>query len=101
MISAVLPQLDVVDKFYSFDKLFDVSLCSVNEANPSLLGNYTYAVDGGKDPIQTFEVDTTAHPKQFFPLVEVTINSNHGNKEYTCLYRIRVHGKIQVPDSTA
>jgi len=76
-------------------------LHSVNEANPSLLGNYTYAVDGGKDPIQTFEVDTTAHPKQFYPLVEVTINSNHGNKDYTCLYRIRVHGKIQVPDSTA
>ena len=43
-----------------------------------------------------------------FEIVELEIESNHGNAEYTCLYRIRVHGKVSTeyiallePGSTA
>ena len=30
--------------------------------------------------------------REAFPMVELRILGNHGNKEYTCLYRFRVHG---------
>ena len=34
------------------------------------------------------------HSKIAYEIVELDIESNHGNLEYTCLYRIRVHGKV-------
>ncbi|XP_028395376.1 SUN domain-containing protein 1-like [Dendronephthya gigantea] len=53
------------------------------------LGNYIFDSDG--DFLQTFEVqfvkDTIA-----VQYVELRILSNHGNPEYTCIYRFRVHG---------
>ena len=30
-----------------------------------------------------------------FSYVELRIHSNHGNPEYTCLYRFRVHGNLK------
>ncbi|XP_067671040.1 uncharacterized protein [Haliotis asinina] len=52
------------------------------------LGNYTYS-DSGK-PIQYFPLQATTG--EFFSFVELKILGNHGNPEYTCLYRFRVHG---------
>ncbi|XP_071105712.1 uncharacterized protein [Haliotis cracherodii] len=52
------------------------------------LGNYTYS-DSGK-PIQYFPIQATTG--EFFSFVELKILGNHGNPEYTCLYRFRVHG---------
>ncbi|XP_013386889.1 SUN domain-containing protein 2 isoform X1 [Lingula anatina] len=55
-----------------------------------LLGNYTYNQDGA--PLQTYLV---ANPDPgSYRIVELRIHNNHGNKEYTCLYRFRVHGTI-------
>ena len=62
------------------------------ESEARLLANVAYKVDPDSDPIQTFAV--TSHPPEAFPLVEVKVQSNHGNPDYTCLYRIRVHGNI-------
>ncbi|XP_041364604.1 SUN domain-containing protein 2-like isoform X5 [Gigantopelta aegis] len=52
------------------------------------LGNYTYNQEG--NPVQFFPVQ--AVQLDFYPIVELRILSNHGNPEYTCLYRFRVHG---------
>ncbi|XP_046888553.1 SUN domain-containing protein 1 isoform X8 [Hypomesus transpacificus] len=54
-----------------------------------LLGNYTYVEDG--DALQTYpvsEVNVDA-----YQIVEVRVLSNWGHQEYTCLYRVRVHGE--------
>lgn len=52
------------------------------------LGSYIYDQNG--ESLQSFCIarETT----EYFPLVELKINSNHGNMQYTCLYRFRVHG---------
>ncbi|XP_064635667.1 SUN domain-containing protein 1-like [Lineus longissimus] len=54
------------------------------------LGNFTYNDDG--PPIQFFSIE----PRNIkpTPIIELKIHSNHGNKDYTCLYRFRVHGTI-------
>ncbi|XP_013792860.1 SUN domain-containing protein 1-like [Limulus polyphemus] len=56
-----------------------------------VLGEYTYDQDG--EPLQHFIVKE--QDPGFFSVVEVRIHSNHGNMDYTCVYRIRVHGVRQ------
>ncbi|XP_028286669.1 SUN domain-containing protein 1-like isoform X6 [Parambassis ranga] len=53
-----------------------------------LLGTYTYDEDG--EALQTFPV--TEENDDTFQIIEVQILSNWGHKEYTCMYRFRVHG---------
>lgn len=60
-----------------------------------LLASLTYdALDGKSRAIQTFAI---SHEARFLQIptaaVQVHVHSNHGNKEFTCLYRIRVHGR--------
>ncbi|KAL3876673.1 hypothetical protein ACJMK2_034477 [Sinanodonta woodiana] len=57
------------------------------------LGNFSYNQDG--KPMQFFPVQIKDPP--FFQLVELRILNNHGNLDYTCLYRFRVHGKPYRP----
>ncbi|XP_069936393.1 uncharacterized protein [Cherax quadricarinatus] len=52
------------------------------------LGSYEYSQNG--EPLQSFIVEKEID--EYFPIVELKINSNHGNMHYTCLYRFRVHG---------
>ena len=51
---------------------------------------YVYDADG--DPLQTFDVENKENTEEF-EMVQLDILSNHGNMEYTCLYRFRVHGR--------
>lgn len=53
------------------------------------LGIFEYSQYG--EPLQYFSVQ--AANEEYFPLIELKINSNHGNLQYTCVYRFRVHGK--------
>ncbi|XP_077979458.1 SUN domain-containing protein 1-like [Glandiceps talaboti] len=55
------------------------------------LGSYTYEDEGA--PLQFFPV-TNPEPGAY-PIIELKINSNYGNLEFTCLYRFRVHGVLQ------
>ncbi|XP_065558324.1 klaroid protein-like isoform X2 [Artemia franciscana] len=51
----------------------------------------TFAYDANGKPLQTFYIkDHLANDA--FQFVELRITSNHGNLDYTCLYRFRVHG---------
>jgi len=57
----------------------------------TLLGTFEYNVDA-KFALQEFpikQVDTKKKPVSF---VKFEVLSNHGNSDFTCLYRIRVHG---------
>ena len=70
--------------------LFGVRDSSEPETVTPLL-NFTYSAIG--DPVQTFrlsEADTT----EKWRVVELTIHNNHGHPDYTCLYRVRVHGNV-------
>ncbi|KAJ8283463.1 hypothetical protein COCON_G00023130 [Conger conger] len=55
----------------------------------TVLGHYTYQEDG--DALQTFP--TTVQNERSYQVIEVRVRSNWGHPEYTCLYRVRVHGE--------
>jgi len=59
------------------------------DASPHMYGEYEY-ID--HTPLQYFQVKNFS--KVAYEIVEVEIVSNHGNQQYTCLYRIRVHGEV-------
>jgi len=61
-----------------------------SETVTSLL-NFTYSATG--DPVQTFYL-SEAETRERWHVVELSIDNNHGHPEYTCLYRLRVHGKV-------
>ncbi|CAG9773898.1 unnamed protein product [Ceutorhynchus assimilis] len=78
------------EKMDSAPKEFEVyGLQEENDKNPVLLGKYLYDYHG--DSLQFFTVEKD---NQVFDLIEIRIVSNHGNPNYTCLYRFRVHGKL-------
>lgn len=62
---------------------------------PHDFGTFEYDKEG--KPIQYFEV---LHPStKGFRLVRLKIYSNWGNMEYTCVYRVRVHGELAADQS--
>ncbi|EEB14789.1 conserved hypothetical protein [Pediculus humanus corporis] len=52
------------------------------------LGTFQYDVTGST--MQTFLISSKL--KIRFKIIQVQFESNHGNKYYTCIYKIRVHG---------
>lgn len=64
------------------------SLRDANDHEGVLLGEYVYDKDG--EPLQQFKVQNpNPIPTRF---IELLIQSNHGELQFTCLYRFRVHG---------
>ncbi|XP_038211685.1 uncharacterized protein LOC119832149 [Zerene cesonia] len=85
-------------KIESAPKNFSVyGLHNELDTNPHLFGNYIY--DANSTSIQYFPVqypkttniDGVEYPVAF-DIVELRVESNHGNPTYTCVYRFRVHG---------
>ena len=54
-------------------------------------GNFIYK--DNDESLQYFPVAN--YTQQSFQYVELKVYSNHGNMQYTCLYRFRVHGVRQ------
>ena len=50
------------------------------------LGSFEYNLQGSS--VQTFPLMN----KLRFPRVKMDIKTNWGNEDYTCIYRIRIHG---------
>ncbi|TDG50150.1 hypothetical protein AWZ03_003366 [Drosophila navojoa] len=60
------------------------------DQDPVLFGEYEYQDNGASlqfFPVQNMDI------KRPYEIVELRIESNHGQPDYTCLYRFRVHGK--------
>ncbi|XP_053977469.1 tetratricopeptide repeat protein 39C-like [Hylaeus volcanicus] len=62
----------------------------LEDTNPFFFGNFTY--DNTGLPLQYFDVQKK--PKNPYKIVELKVHSNSGNNEYTCIYRIRIHGRL-------
>uniref|UniRef100_A0A1Q3FVB3 Putative spindle pole body protein n=1 Tax=Culex tarsalis TaxID=7177 RepID=A0A1Q3FVB3_CULTA len=79
----------------SAPKNFSVwGLATEHDPDPVQLGSYVYQDNSAA--LQYFPVDDPARPElagRAFRIVELRIESNHGNAHYTCLYRFRVHGE--------
>ncbi|XP_015606982.1 uncharacterized protein LOC107273372 isoform X2 [Cephus cinctus] len=74
----------------SAPRKFDVwGLENENDAEPVRFGDYEFL--DSDDNLQYFPVQNTSIVKPY-EYVELKIHSNHGQLEYTCLYRFRVHG---------
>ncbi|NXV63602.1 SPAG4 protein, partial [Molothrus ater] len=58
----------------------------------TLLGVFTYSVE--KNPTQTFPLKNMLLPRAFSH-VKLLVKSNWGNEWYTCIYRVKVHGKME------
>ncbi|XP_049869019.1 klaroid protein-like [Pectinophora gossypiella] len=90
--------LAVDGKIESAPKNFSVyGLHGELDPEPHLFGNYMYDANG--TAIQHFPIQ---YPKMTniggveypvaYDIVELRVESNHGNPTYTCVYRFRVHG---------
>lgn len=61
-------------------------------AKGTALGKFAYKL--GAKTVQTFP---TTPVRSLFPYARVDFTSNYGNADYTCIYRIRIHGNVQPP----
>jgi SUN domain-containing protein 1/2 len=55
----------------------------------AFLGQGAYSLDDGALYSQTFPFSTKSMPVRF---VTFEFLNNHGHRDYTCVYRVRVHG---------
>ncbi|CAK9826895.1 Klaroid protein [Anthophora retusa] len=67
-----------------------LGLTSVDDVNPFFFGEFTY--DNTGSSVQYFEVQKKS--KKPYEIIELKIHSNSGNHDYTCVYRIRIHGTL-------
>ncbi|NXR43347.1 SPAG4 protein, partial [Zosterops hypoxanthus] len=74
-----------------FVSLLGISVDADREEE-TLLGTFSYNVD--KDPVQTFTLRNMLLPRAFSH-VKLIVKSNWGNPRYTCIYRVKVHGKME------
>ncbi|CAH0563975.1 unnamed protein product [Brassicogethes aeneus] len=65
-----------------------IALRSPNDSQGSYLGQFKYDVDG--PALQTFKVEC-GYPVEF---ISFKVLSNHGHMDFTCVYRLRVHGSL-------
>ncbi|XP_014253895.1 SUN domain-containing protein 1-like [Cimex lectularius] len=85
-------QLSPNGRIDSATKTFSLSgLENVSDESPHMFGQFEYRLSG--PAIQTFEV--TNYSERAYKVVEFTVHSNHGNPNFTCVYRIRVHGQLE------
>ncbi|XP_047342999.1 klaroid protein-like isoform X2 [Vespa velutina] len=79
------------EKMESAPRKFNVwGLIDQNDPEPVMFGDYEFT--DSDENLQYFSVQNTQIVKPY-EYVELRIHSNHGELEYTCLYRFRVHGK--------
>nr|XP_031829643.1 tetratricopeptide repeat protein 39C-like [Nomia melanderi] len=62
----------------------------VDDTHPFCFGEFAY--DNTGHTLQYFEIEK--EPRKPYEIVELKVHSNSGNEEYTCIYRIRVHGTL-------
>ncbi|XP_046741054.1 SUN domain-containing protein 1-like [Diprion similis] len=87
----ISPSISPTGETTTAPKDFSVwGLHDVDDREGFLFGEFTY--DNSGSAVQYFEVQHK--PKRYYEIVELKVHSNSGNYEYTCIYRIRVHGSL-------
>ncbi|XP_024891572.1 uncharacterized protein LOC112467264 isoform X1 [Temnothorax curvispinosus] len=61
-----------------------------NDVEPVMFGEYEFTYSD--ESLQYFSVQNTEIDRPY-EYIELRIHSNHGQLDYTCLYRFRVHGR--------
>ncbi|XP_065193648.1 klaroid protein-like isoform X2 [Sycon ciliatum] len=69
-----------------------VALSEQTSVDGDSLGDFEYKLDGPS--VQTFPVQSSPNVVRY---VRFNVTSNHGHSDYTCLYRLRVHGDLSEP----
>ncbi|KAH0945100.1 hypothetical protein HN011_010092 [Eciton burchellii] len=64
-------------------------LKDIEDEQPFAFGKFTYNNSGS--PLQYFKIEVT---NETYDIIELKVHSNSGNADYTCIYRIRVHGTL-------
>ncbi|XP_012235981.1 klaroid protein-like isoform X2 [Linepithema humile] len=87
-----VPRLNLPNEnMSSAPKRFDVwGFISENDSKPVMFGDYEFTYSD--ESLQYFPVQNTEINKPY-EYIELRIHSNHGQLDYTCLYRFRVHGR--------
>ncbi|XP_018364783.1 PREDICTED: uncharacterized protein LOC108762328 isoform X2 [Trachymyrmex cornetzi] len=66
-------------------------LLNENDLEPVMFGEYEFTYSD--ESLQYFPVQNTEINKPY-EYIELRIQTNHGQLDYTCLYRFRVHGRL-------
>ena len=90
-IEHISPLLSPDGHIHSAPKTLSLSGVGSGDSLASLL-NFTYSASG--EPVQTFWLGEESQRSRY-ETVELTVHKNHGHPEYTCLYRLRVHGTVR------
>ena len=90
-IEHISPLLSPDGHIHSAPHTLSLSGVGSGDSLTSLL-NFTYSASG--EPVQTFWLGEESQRSRF-ETVELTVHKNHGHPEYTCLYRLRVHGTVR------
>jgi SUN domain-containing protein 1/2 len=61
------------------------------DKDPVKFGSYSFSAAADAPSLQYFPVQSDKIDRPY-QIIELRIESNHGNPKYTCLYRFRVHG---------
>ncbi|XP_063151057.1 uncharacterized protein LOC134491314 isoform X2 [Candoia aspera] len=72
--------------------LKDFSVYGLNDETKEEIPLGTFMYDIEKEGIQTFQLQN--EQKKEFQYIKFKVQSNWGNPEFTCIYRVRVHGKM-------
>lgn len=95
-IEHIPKELSLTGKIDSAPQNFTVygyeSVELIADKNRFILGNFRYD-NTSKQTLQFFETQYT-YLDTPIRVIELKIESNAGNKDYTCLYKFRVHGKL-------
>uniref|UniRef100_A0A8C6JSU0 Uncharacterized protein n=2 Tax=Melopsittacus undulatus TaxID=13146 RepID=A0A8C6JSU0_MELUD len=70
--------------------LRDFTVSGMDGEEETLLGTFTY--DIAEQPIQTFPLQNEL--SRAFQFIRLAIRSNWGESSNTCIYRVKVHGKV-------
>lgn len=83
---ALLPNstINSAPKDFTLWGLYDVD----DKDTAHFFGQFTY--DSSGPEVQTFPIQNPS--SRMYRIVEFKIHSNHGNPDFTCIYRVRVHG---------